>query len=637
MEHINQSIEKLENYISNTARIRSLSSPSIQDIDNAADYGTLLQDNFITIGQLGRENRNILAEHLFPYLEDSTRVSDSELKDLGAFGDSLLDAYNLDNLDPAIHAEISDHLLHKAEQSGSVKLYIQQLDREIAACYTMENITLRLRSFPDIANKYRKRGFAAGKALLKYLDKDAFFALPDNECREIVLTNARYMWTLYEGDVLTEEECRENLAQLEKALALAEDEDYRKKMPWYDWRHHTIRTLQYILIMPEYNNARRLPQDVLNRICTHAVKMNMIWHEDPEYYRELIHENEMLVLVQRARYLSGKFSVETYRHHLMQLYARRDRNNYELGGMTLNLMLPTEYILTLDREHLTEEEKYQINRFYHDALNYAFHMSGRDSLSFMLEFLSKLLDCFIEIPGGMDFGEMCLDCLGALHPPTYVHSIMVGQIARCLCRHLLQKRPELFKDLPMAGDPDAILSFTYRAAVCHDFGKLPITDTIMVYGRKLLDSEFSLLKTHPVTAAALMRRHESTKAYANIALGHHRWYDDSAGYPDNLCTAELPEKVIIDLVCCADCLDAATDSVGRSYNRGKTMDDFIMELKEGAGTRYAPYLPELFDDTTLRRDLRFLLQQGRRSSYSKVYRQLKDLTDQSQLYGEDPM
>ena len=99
-------------------------------------------------------------------------------------------------------------------------------------------------------------------------------------------------------------------------------------------------------------------------------------------------------------------------------------------------------------------------------------------------------------------------------------------------------------------------------------------------------------------------------------------------------SAGSPYKTIIDIVTAADCLDAATDTVGRSYSRGKTMDDFILELKEGAGTRYASYLPELFDDAALRRDLRFLLQQGRRSSYSKVYRQLKDLTDQSVLYGE---
>lgn len=659
----------LNEYVSNTAKIRALSSPSIQDIDNAAEYGTLLQDNFITIGQLARENRDILSEHLFPFLEENASVSNAELEGLGRFEDSLLHAQTMENLDPAIHAEISDSLLHKAQSGDSVKLLLKQLDREIMACYTMQNITSRLTSYAQIAETYRQRGMEAGKKIREYLEPEAFAALPDNECRELVLSNARYIWRLYEGVALSPEKNREILSNMESALALAETPYYRKHMPMYDWSYHEFRALQDILKLTEYNNTRRFPQDAIEKICAYGERLDRLWHSAPLFYKDLMHENELQILLLRAGYLNGQVAVEDYRRDLLSLYNSRDRNDYSQAGMTLNLMLPAEYILTLAPDALTEDEKYQVSRFYHDTLNYAFHMSGRDTLSYMLGFLSHLLDCFIEVPGGMTFGEMCLDCLGALHPPTYVHSIMVGQIARCLCRHLMRLHPEYFEvpnprsgcDTPSSdrsatriseksrpeteGFPslkglnlkseEAILGFTYQAAVCHDFGKLLITDTIMVYGRKLLDSEFFLLRTHPKSGADMMLRHESTRPYANIALAHHRWYDDSKGYPEDLKTADLPEKIIIDLVCCADCLDAATDTVGRSYNRGKTMDDFIVELKEGAGTRYAPYLPELFDDATLRRDLRFLLQQGRRSSYSKVYRQLKDLTDQSVLYGEN--
>lgn len=626
--------QQLNEYVSNTAKIRSLSSPSIQDIDNAAEYGTLLQDNFITIGQLAKENREILSEHLFPYLEENVSVSTADMEGLGKFEDSLLDTHTMDNLDPAIHAEISDSLLHKAQHGDSVKLLLKQLDREITACYTMQNITRRLTSFPQIARTYRQRGIEAGKKMLEYLEPEAFAALPDNECRELVLTDVCNMWLLYEGEQLSAEENRDIFMHLEKALALVSDQYYRKRMPVYNWSFHEFHALHDILRLTEYHNARQIPQDTLEKIQEYGNRLNLMWHSAPQFYKEMMPENELLVLLLRTRYLCKKMTVEEYRRNLQMLYGSRDRNDYGPAGMTINLMLPAEYILTLTPGELSEDDKYQINRFYHDVLNYAFHMSGRDSLSFMLGFLSHLLECFIEVPGGMTFGEMCLNCLGALHPPTYVHSIMVGQIARCLCRHLMRLHPEFFEDLPMAGDTEAILGFAYQAAVCHDFGKLPITDTIMVYGRKLLDSEFFLLRTHPKTGADMMLRHESTRPYANIALAHHRWYNDSAGYPEDLQTKDLPEKIFIDLVCCADCLDAATDSVGRSYNRGKTMDDFILELKEGAGTRYAPYLTELFDDAALRRDLRFLLQQGRRSSYSKVYRQLKDLTDQSVLYGD---
>ncbi len=55
-----------------------------------------------------------------------------------------------------------------------------------------------------------------------------------------------------------------------------------------------------------------------------------------------------------------------------------------------------------------------------------------------------------------------------------------------------------------------------------------------------------------------------------VCDSEHLWYDGSRGYPAAFDTSQSPLKVIIDIVAIADCMDAATDSVGRSYNRGKT-------------------------------------------------------------------
>ena len=266
----------LNEYVSNTARIRALSSPSIQDIDNAAEYGTLLQDNFITIGQLARENRDILSEHLFPFLEESASVTNADLEGLGRFEDSLLDAQTMENLDPAIHAEISDSLLHKAEHGDSVKLLLKQLDREITACYTMQNITRRLGSFPQIAATYRERGLEAGRKIRDYLEPEAFAGLPDNECRELVLINARNMWLLYEGETLSPEKNRDLLVQMEKALALADAPYYRRRMPMYDWSFHEFRALQDILKLTEYNNARAFPADAIEKICAYGERLDRL-------------------------------------------------------------------------------------------------------------------------------------------------------------------------------------------------------------------------------------------------------------------------------------------------------------------------------------------------------------------------
>ena len=106
--------------------------------------------------------------------------------------------------------------------------------------------------------------------------------------------------------------------------------------------------------------------------------------------------------------------------------------------------------------------------------------------------------------------------------------------------------------------------------------------------------------------------------------GHHLWYDCSRGYPEGFDTFASPYKTIIDIVLAADCLDAATDTVGRSYNRGKTFADYAAEVAEGAGTHYAPFLPELFENPGFKQDVEYLLSERRKARYRDTFILLKN-------------
>ncbi|MCR5120405.1 MAG: hypothetical protein K6B44_12400, partial [Lachnospiraceae bacterium] len=163
--------------------------------------------------------------------------------------------------------------------------------------------------------------------------------------------------------------------------------------------------------------------------------------------------------------------------------------------------------------------------------------------------------------------------------------------------------------------------------LCHDFGKINIIDTIFVYGRKLLDLEFNIIKSHPSMGKKLLEAHNRTREYVDVAMGHHKWYDNKGGYPEDFDTSKSPYKTVIDLVLCADCMDAATDTVGRSYNKGKTLEDFRRELVAGAGTRYAPWLPALLEREEVITDVEFLLNQAREINYRDTYNLLKDVQE----------
>lgn len=234
------------------------------------------------------------------------------------------------------------------------------------------------------------------------------------------------------------------------------------------------------------------------------------------------------------------------------------------------------------------------------------------------------------IPGGLTMEEFCVKAFAAVHPPTYVHINMVARFTECLARHLLDDRPELFVGFPGCDTPDQVISkkeqilfYAYHSALCHDLGKLFILDVVSMYGRNLLDDEFSMIKSHPITGARIASMHASTRDYVDVIKGHHLWYDCSKGYPADFDTFKSPYKTIIDIVLAADCLDAATDTVGRSYNKGKTFDDYEKEIEEGAGTRYAPFLVELFARPEVRTDIVYLLGEGRGRMYRELYMLLK--------------
>ena len=108
-------------------------------------------------------------------------------------------------------------------------------------------------------------------------------------------------------------------------------------------------------------------------------------------------------------------------------------------------------------------------------------------------------------------------------------------------------------------------------------------------------------------------------------MGHHCWYDGSQGYPKNFRLEDTPESALINIVTCADCLDAATDAVGRSYNQGKDYDTFLEELKAGSGTRYAPWLVPLLEKEEVAAELRSILKISREKLYKETFELLRDM------------
>ena len=155
---------------------------------------------------------------------------------------------------------------------------------------------------------------------------------------------------------------------------------------------------------------------------------------------------------------------------------------------------------------------------------------------------------------------------------TSSHSLNVTRYSMLLGEHLGLDEEEL-----------KVLS---QGALMHDLGKIGIPDNILKKPGGLDESEFEIIKQHPMMTSEILDTLETSDHFAAIARSHHeRW--DGTGYPDGLNGEDIP--LLARIVAIADAWDAMTSN--RVYrdamNENIALDIFEREQDSG---QWDPYL-----------------------------------------------
>ena len=211
---------------------------------------------------------------------------------------------------------------------------------------------------------------------------------------------------------------------------------------------------------------------------------------------------------------------------------------------------------------------------------------------------------------------------------TYAHSVNVAMIARELMEGILEYQPELLKGAlgkirhgKVLLNSKKCLDFIYEAAFYHDIGKNGIISTVNNDYRPLTDEEYAIIKTHPALGAELLKIAPSLyEKYHDTTLGHHKWYNGKGGYPEDFDNTKSPKRILIDIITLSDCMQAATERIGRNYKEGKTFDMVMEEFRKGAGTKYNPDLVKFIDThDDVARDLAVLINDAWVDIYFIIY------------------
>jgi putative nucleotidyltransferase with HDIG domain len=153
--------------------------------------------------------------------------------------------------------------------------------------------------------------------------------------------------------------------------------------------------------------------------------------------------------------------------------------------------------------------------------------------------------------------------IDAKSPYTYNHSLGVAQAA-----------VEIAEGMHLA---PTTITLVRRAALLHDIGKLSVSNAILEKPGKLTDSEWHIMKMHPVYTKLILETIAGFEHLAFVAGAHHERMDGK-GYPDGLTADQLP--LTARILCAADVFQALREN--RPYRAGLPLD-VVFNLMEKDG------------------------------------------------------
>jgi len=156
------------------------------------------------------------------------------------------------------------------------------------------------------------------------------------------------------------------------------------------------------------------------------------------------------------------------------------------------------------------------------------------------------------------------------------------------CKRVYRYALELSDRLSLS---DAEKKTLVLGALIHDIGKLEIPRDVLNKKGKLSNEEWEMVKKHVTWGKEIASTNDKFKPLLPLIELHHERYDGS-GYPFGLKGEEIPK--LARALCVIDSFDAMTTE--RPYQKTKTFEEAIAELRAFSGKQFDPELAEAFID-----------------------------------------
>jgi len=128
------------------------------------------------------------------------------------------------------------------------------------------------------------------------------------------------------------------------------------------------------------------------------------------------------------------------------------------------------------------------------------------------------------------------------------------------------------------------------SALLHDIGKIGIPEKILTKPGCLTDTEFSIIKEHPLKGVNIIKPLKHLAKSIPGILHHHEQYGGN-GYPSGLRGKDIP--LISRIIAVADTFDAITSD--RAYRKGLPHAKALKIINEVSGTQLDPEQVQVFN------------------------------------------
>ena len=345
----------------------------------------------------------------------------------------------------------------------------------------------------------------------------------------------------------------------------------------------------------------------------------------------------------KGQYYAGKLSIDEYVNRIMEFcdYALEHSDAEQFKDITDSRYYQVNMYQILNlastfgiAEHPELKEKVK-NYILPKFKKFITEIPRTRKAEYTNEAIKRTLSDLVKNLGtsGID-GYYFLDIIMNRDETMMIHISLVKRIVLLVLENIFKNRPELLigindthNVLEVLEKKNEIEGLVSQAALLFDVGKSDFIELVTLQSRRLLESEKQMIHEHSMHGCQILEQLGFNRDICDIACGHHKTYDGKGGYPESFDNTKSRVHLLIDLFKICDCMEAATDDIGRIYNKSKTMQEFIDELDFGAGHIYNPDIVEILkNDEQLKKDLGYICSAGRISAYYEAYNTFIDNT-----------